>query len=272
MTQAQPDTHPSIDTPTLAGIVLFLTPLLTMVHELGGHALVCVATGHVPTALGAYYVECPGAHGLDARLVAMAGTSMDVLVFAVAWLAWRHVRQDLPRLLLWIVFTVKGMVAAGYWLFSGVAGLGDWAPGTHGGMGAMAHPWIWRGALVAVGLLAYVAVTRLSMRSLDAMLGSRGAALAARRKVAMTVYLVGGGVALVVGLFNPIGIVITLVSAVASSFGGTAGLFNVAFRAPGTLPAQSFRLDRDLRWLVAGLLVVLAFAIVLGPTLHPGAA
>jgi len=41
---------PSIDRWTLVGLSLLLLPLLTMAHELGGHALTCVAliTGRPP--------------------------------------------------------------------------------------------------------------------------------------------------------------------------------------------------------------------------------
>lgn len=78
MHAAQPKTLATIDSVTLAGLVLLLTPLMTTLHELAGHAMVCVATGHVPTRLGAYYVECAAATGMDGRWVAMAGTGMDV--------------------------------------------------------------------------------------------------------------------------------------------------------------------------------------------------
>ncbi|WP_426700550.1 hypothetical protein ACPPVV_14275 [Rhodanobacter sp. Col0626] len=119
---------PRVDSWTLAGLVLLLLPLLTMAHELAGHALTCVATGHLPSELGAYYVECPDTGLWARRVVAMAGTCMDVVLAVLALVGWRRVQRPLPRLVLWIVFTVKGMVAAGYWMFSGVSNLGDWGP------------------------------------------------------------------------------------------------------------------------------------------------
>lgn len=259
---------PSIDRRTLIGLTLLLLPLLTMAHELGGHALTCVALGQRPTELGAYYIECPGATGWAGRVVAMAGTSMDVLVAVLAYLAWRVVARPLPRLALWIVFAVKGMVAAGYWLFSGVSGFGDWGPGAGGGIGPLPDPWMWRIGLAVVGLLAYIAVVRLAMRTLDAMLGGGEPAARTRRQVAMTVYLVGGASALLVGLMNPHGFVIVLLSAMASTFGGTAGLFNVAFHPVRPGEPAAFRIDRHWALLALGVVVTLAFAVVLGPTLY----
>jgi hypothetical protein len=268
------DTHnaspsPSVDRWTLVGLALLLLPLLTMAHELGGHALACVALGQRPTELGAYYVECPGAVGWAGRLVAMAGTGVDVSVALLAFLAWRRVARPLPRLALWIVFVVKGMVAAGYWLFSGVSGFGDWGPGEGGGIGPLAAPGLWRIALAVVGLFAYVGMVKLAIRTLDAMLGGGGQAARTRRQVALTVYIVGGVSALLVGLLNPHGLVITLLSAVAASFGGTAGLFNVAYRPVRPGPPAAFCVGRHSALLVAGVAMTLAFASVLGPTLYP---
>ena len=259
---------PSIDRSTLIGLTLLLLPLLTMAHELGGHALTCVALGQHPTELGAYYVECPGAVGWAGRVVAMAGTSVDVLVFLLGYLAWRRVRRPLPKLALWIVFVVKGMVAAGYWMFSGVSGFGDWGPGPGGGIGPLPDPWLWRIGLAVVGLVAYIGVVKLAICTLDAMLGGGEQSARVRKQVAMTVYVVGGVSALLVGLLNPHGLVIVLLSAVASTFGGTAGLFNVAYRPVRPEPAAAFRIGRHPALLVAGLVVTLGFAFVLGPTLY----
>ncbi len=259
---------PSIDRWTLIGLSLLLLPLLTMAHELGGHALTCVALDQRPTELGAYYIDCPGATGWAGRVVAMAGTGMDVLLSALAYLAWRRAKRPLPRLALWIVFVVKGMVAAGYWLFSGVSGFGDWGPGAGGGIGPLPQPWLWRIGLAAVGLVAYIGVVKLAIRTLDAMLGGGAQAARTRRQVAMTVYLVGGASALLVGLMNPHGFAIVLLSAVASTFGGTAGLFNVAYRPVGAGEPAGFRIGRHPALLIAGAIVTLAFAVVLGPTLY----
>ena len=264
----QPPSTPHVDRWTLIGLVLLLAPLLTMAHELLGHAVACVATGHRPSELGAYYVECPGTGPTARRLVAMAGTAVDVLTAGLAYLAWRVVRAPLPRLALWIVFTVKAMVAGGYWMFSGVLGLGDWSPVGDGGLAPLAHPWLWRLALTAVGLLTYLGTIRLANRCIDRMLGGGDQARIVRIRIAMTTYLVAGFGALLVSLVNPHGLVITLISAIASTFGGTAGLFNVAYRPTPDRPPEALTIGRHPALLVAGVLVMAAFAAVLGPTLY----
>ena len=262
--------NPHVDAWTVAGLALLLLPVLTMSHELLGHALTCVAAGHQPSQLGAYYVECSGDSGWSRRLVAMAGTVVDVLLAGIGFVMWRQVRRPLPRLAWWIVFTVKGMVAAGYWMFSGLTNLGDWGPAAGGGIGPLPWPWAWRALMFLLGLIAYIGVTRKAIAMMAAMLGGGADARLTQRAIAMTIYIVGGVAAVLVSLFNPVGIFITLVSAVASSFGGTAGLFNVAYARPRTLPPTGFAIDRHPMIVVAGVMMTLAFAAVLGPTISLG--
>jgi hypothetical protein len=259
---------PRVDLWTLAGLVLLLLPLLTMAHELAGHALTCIASGHRPSELGAYYVECPGTGSWSRRVVAMAGTGVDVILATLAYIAWGRAKRPLPRLALWIVFTVKGMVAAGYWMFSGVSNLGDWGPDAGGGIGPLPWPWLWRGVMFAVGLYVYIAVVRQAIRMMIAMLGGGEQARRTQRKIAMTIYLIGGVSALLVSLFNPVGIAITLMSAIASSFGGTAGLFNVAYCRRCDQPPRDFVIGRYYALAAAGVLMMLTFAAVLGPTIY----
>lgn len=257
----------SIDPVTVIALILILGPLMTMAHELGGHALTCIATGHHPTALGAYYVDCSADTGWSRRLVAMAGTGMDVVVALIAWVTWRHMRRPVTRLAAWTVMVFKAMTAAGYWCFSGIIGIGDWAPGENGGMGVMSYPWLWRGMLAVVGIGIYIAIVRAAMRSIDAMLGGGEVAQHVRKRTVLLLYIVNGAAAVVVGAFNPQGFWIILVSAIASSFGGTAGLFNVAFRDVQPGPAKAFHVKRSYALLAAGVIITLAFAYVLGPTI-----
>lgn len=268
MTKLDLQQIPRVDRLTTIGLALLLFPLLTMGHELLGHALTCVATGHRPSELGAFYVECPGTGFWSKKLVAVAGTSMDVILCIVGYLGWRASRRPLPRLVWWMVFTIKGLVAAGYWCFSGLTNLGDWGPNAGGGLAPMPFPWLVRGFLLIVGVLVYIAIVRASIRMLRQMLGGGEQAWRTQRNTALTLYLTGGAWAVLVGLLNPVGIFIMLGSAVASSFGGTAGLWNVAYaRARDTAPVD-FVVSRNWTILLVGIVLSVAFAVVLGPTIH----
>ena len=132
-------------------------------------------------------------------------------------MARRALRGPLPRLVAWTVFTVKGMVAAGYWMFSGVTNLGDWGPDVGGGLGPLPWPWLWRLGLFVVGLVVYILIVRVAIRMLGVMLGGGKQAARTKRQIAMAIYVVGGVSALLVGLFNPHGMSITLTSSNAST-------------------------------------------------------
>jgi hypothetical protein len=267
MAKGRNDEAGRVDRWTVAGLVLLLMPLATMAHEIGGHVSLCLAVGGTPTEIGAYYVNCAGTSDWSGRIVALAGTGMDILVAAICYGLWTRAKGDLLRLILWMLFVVKAMTAAGYPAFSGVVGIGDWGVAEGGGLYPVASPWLWRIAMTAIGIGAYVLVIQLAIRTLRAMLGGGEQAWHSQRTIALTLYLVNGAIAIVVGLFNPVGFFILLVSAIASSFGGTAGLWNVAYAARQPGEAAPFAIARNWPVIIAGVAVTLAFAIVLGPTI-----
>lgn len=257
----------AVDQWTLIGLLLILVPITTMSHEIGGHIGACLAVGGTPTAIGAYYVDCDVPAGWLSRIVAMAGSGMDLVISICAYWAWRATKGDLVRLILWIVFVGKAMVAAGYLAFSGVTGIGDWGVVDGGGLFPVALPWLWRIAMTAIGVGAYVLVIRAAIRTLRLMLGGGPDAQSSQKQIAMTFYLVNGMIAIFVGLLNPIGFMVILTSAVASSFGGTAGLWNVAYADEVPGEPTGFAISRNWTIVVSGAIVTLLFATILGPTI-----
>jgi hypothetical protein len=259
-------TKPNVDLLTLVGLVLLTSPFVTMAHELGGHAAACLALGGHLDEIGAYYVSCESANLLNKRLVSMAGTASDVLVFAAAYWLWLRARSDLMRLTLWVIFIGKGMAAAGYLAFSGVSGIGDWAPGIDGGIGPLPHPYVIRAILVAAGVFAYIKVIQLGKYSLMQMVGGAPDANQVRRTITMGYYWTAGFAALAVGMLNPKGIFIVLASAMASSFGGNAGIFSIAHDR-NVAPARPFSVTRNWLILLTGITTTAAFAAILGPSI-----
>ncbi len=263
---APTETKPFVDLPTLAGLVLLLLPPLIMAHELGGHAAACLALGGDVTEIGAYYAQCDSQSDLARRLVSMAGTVSDVLVFAAGYMFWRRAKSDLFRLAFWIVFVGKGMAAMGYFMFSGVSGVGDWGPGQGGGIGPLPYPLLIRALLFGVGFFFYVKVIRLGRDTMRVMVGGNPDGTQARRTITLGYYWVTGLTALAIGLLNPVGIFVVIASAVASSFGGNAGIFSILndrFAGP-TLP---FNIARNWPLIAAGLVATVVFAAVLGPSI-----
>ncbi len=257
-----------IDPFTIVGLAMLLLPLTTMWHEIGGHAAACfIQGGHVAT-IGAFYVDCTGLSGLPRTIVACAGVAVDMVLAALAWAMWRRATGDLARLVLWYLWIGKGFVAAGYFCFSGVTGVGDLGATADGGIGPLANPWVWRGVFLFIGGVAYWQLISAGIRSLNAMLGNTTGSKRARQTIAHLYYLSLGIVAVLVGLLNPLGIFITVLSAMASSFGGNAGLISIGFAVPHGQTVRNFAIARSWGIVISGLAVTLAFAVILGPSQH----
>lgn len=262
------ESRQSIDRLTVIGLALLMMPLMTMWHEISGHAAACAAFGGKIAQIGAFYVDCDGLQGLPRIAMSCAGVAMNTVLAAIAYFLWRRASGDWARLVLWLLFLSQGFVASGYFAFSGIIGVGDLAPGAHGGLGPVSYPLAVRAAEALFGIVMYSQLIRLGVNSLGEMLGRSPATAPARRALSHTFYLTCGVTAVIVGLFNPLGLFILLASAAASSFGGLAGFISMGFSKPHGEGMREFVIGRNPLVLSAGVLVTIGFAALLGPSMR----
>jgi hypothetical protein len=259
-----------VDPWTIGGLGLLLMPLLTMWHEIGGHAAVCaVQGGHVMT-LGAFYVECDGLPGMGNVLVAGAGVFVNAVLAIVTYSLWRRAAGDPMRIALWLIWVSEAFVASGYFLFSGVTGYGDLGIGKGGSLSGLGLAWPVQLIEIAIGLVSYILIVRVAIRTMNMMIGSGPETRGVRRRIAHVYYASAGAAAVLVGLLNPVGIVITIMSAAASSFGGLAGFISIGYAVGQDGRAKPIVIARNNAIIAAGATVLIAFALVLGPSLHFG--
>jgi hypothetical protein len=170
------------------------------------------------------------------------------------------------RFFLWVFAFVNLFQGTGYFLFAGVAGIGDWASVIAG----WPAPWLWLVIMAATGGLAYFLVMLLAMRLLARFVGNPKPGRY-RRAVALSIvpYLTGSALYIISGLFNPVGLMLVLVSAVAASLGGTCGFFwgPQFYRDPDFAPASEgpIRITRSWGWIATAAIVAVVFIAVLGP-------
>lgn len=264
-------------TPTLIAIAAIAYVAAVALHEHLGHATACVLLGSRPIELGAFYVNCDDSQLSSAavRIVALAGPFVSLLTGIVCLLLL------LPRMpreasrgfyFLWLLGSIALMGAAGYPLFSGIAGIGDLGTGADGALHGAQPEWLWRIALAVLGGLGYLGVVALSVRLIAPRLeGAAEARVRQGTRMNLIAYLTGATVYLLIGLLNPMGLVILLESVLPSSLGGTSGLLwmmqRLDRRKPPTGPALS--VSRSLGWILAAGAITIAYALVLGPTLRP---
>jgi hypothetical protein len=255
---------------TLAAIALAAFALSNVVHEGVGHGGACLLVGGRAVALSAIHFEgdLAGLSPAAGKWMATGGTLANLALGLLAWAALRAARAapGSVRLFLWLSMTINLLQAAGYWLFSGIGGFGDWAEVIEG----WEPRWAFRLGLTALGGVAYWALVQRSLRELVPLLGPGPGLWRRALPVTVVPYLVGGVLYVAAGFLNPVSPLLVLVSAAAASFGGTSGLAwmaqplrNERRFPPHHGPAPG--IPRSPAWLAAGAAIALLFVGVLGP-------
>ncbi len=165
---------------TIAAIAIVATVIADFIHEGLGHGGMCVATGGRPLVLSTVHFECSA----DTRLVAAGGTLANLIFGALFWVAARAVKRSASwRYFFWLLMTFNLFHVGGYFLFSGIGNIGDWAAVVAGWQPALA----WRVGLAALGIVTYFFVfVPLSLRELRPFLG-KDAKIRVRRARQLTV-------------------------------------------------------------------------------------
>lgn len=249
---------------TIAAIAVAATVIADFIHEGLGHGGMCLATGGQPLVLSTVYFECSA----ETRMVAAGGTLANLIFGALFWAAARAVKQDAPwRYFFWLLMTFNLLDAGGYFLFSGIGNIGDWA----GVVAGWQPPWAWRVGLVALGTVTYFLLfVPLCLRELRPFLG-KDAEIRVRRARQLTLvpYLTAGVLSCAAGALNPVGPVLILISAAASSFGGHSGLAWMWTLLYGRrIPSSELRMpeiERNRGWMIAAVLLAIVFIAGLGP-------
>lgn len=261
---------------TLIAISALAYIVATGLHEHFGHTMACIMLGSHPVEVGAFYVNCDYAtmSAISIRLVALAGPVVSLLVGIVSFLILyrQPSHSSAVYYFVWLLGSIGFMSATGYLLFSGLTGIGDFGTGPDGVFYQATPEWLWRTVLTLVGIVSYILIIYIAVRMIDQrIVGVGRARIHFARQLANTSYLTGAVVSIGIGLLNPHGLVIVVISATASSLGATSGLLwmmqlldrNREVLAPGLI------FLRNWWWIVLGAVVTIIYALFLGPTLRP---
>jgi hypothetical protein len=249
---------------TIVAISVAATAIADFIHEGLGHGGMCVAIGGRPLVLSTVHFECSP----DTRLVAAGGTLANLIFGAMSWAAARAVKRSASwRYFFWVLMTFNLFAAGGYFMFSGIGNIGDWAEVVAGSQAA----WLWRAGLAALGIVIYFFVfVPLSLRELCPFIGQNANIRVRRaRRLAVTPYLTAGILACIAGALNPVGPLLILISAAAASFGGQSGMVWMWTLLYGPrIPSSGFQMPeigRDWGWIIASLVLAVGFIVGLGP-------
>jgi hypothetical protein len=264
-----------VDYLTVIALSMLAYTLAVLLHEHIGHTLACISLGGHPVELGAFYVNCQYANMADLpiRLVALAGPIVSLITGAICLFFLDRIPKGSShmRYWAWLFGTISLMTAAGYLMFSGVTGLGDFGSSRDGALYLARPEWLWRLALAVIGCAGYALVIYLSLGKMDTLIGGGGIPRVAQaQKLALTSYLSGTLMSVIIGLLNPQGIIIVLISAAASTLGGTSGLawMMQMLDRKKVSSATPLRLERSWFWVSMGFIAAILYAVILGPTLR----
>lgn len=254
---------------TVVAIAVVTTVIGDVIHEGVGHGGACLLTGGHPLALSTVHFECAG----EGKLVAAGGTIANLIAGFIFWVASRAAtRSTRLRYFFWLAMTTNLYVAGGYFLFSGIANIGDWAEVIAG-----YHPaWVWRVLLTLAGVVTYLFFMWISLLEMRPFLGrDRVERLRRATRLTHVPYYTTGILSCIAGALNPVGPILIVISAAAASFGGGSGLAWMDEWLKGSLiPVSDFEMPpfkRSVPWIATAAILAVIFVLVLGPGLkfHP---
>jgi hypothetical protein len=193
------------------------------------------------------------------RWVEAGGTIVNLLVGTIALMASRSAGdRSNVRYFCWIFAALNLFPGAGYFLFSGILGLGDWNEVIRGAP----HQVLLRILLTLVGAGLYVLVARQLAVAVHRYCPSRRD----YNTVGRLPYLVACIFSCIAGALDPLGIRLFLLSTFPAAIGGSSGLM----WADSLLPRRPAKVgtlwvERQPAWWIAGAVIGIAYILILGP-------
>jgi hypothetical protein len=245
-----PDAHSKA---TIVSMAIIASALATLLHEGLGHGVTAALRGDVVTELTSNHLSSLRPD----RCVDAAGTIVNLMVGSGALFA-SHIagkRANL-RYFLWILAALNLLPGAGYFLFSGIFGFGDWFQVILG----LPHQAILRVGMTIFGAALYVLVARQLAVSVHPFVSYRSA----YNSVGRLPYLAAGLFSCAAGLFDPLGIHLLFVSTMPAAFGGSSGLLWVDGLMPRSVPEQNLVVQQNRLWWIAALVIGSGYVAILG--------
>jgi hypothetical protein len=243
---------------TLIAISAVARILGDILHEGLGHGVTAYLSGAHKLTLSAVALQSDN----DTRLIAAAGTIVNLIAAAIFWLLLRNAARFTPTTRFFLVAAMAGNLfsGTGYFFFSGVTNFGDWARVIQG----LQPHWLWQIGLVVLGVAAYYAAMLIVAAEFKPFLDA--ADRSRLRRLCWTPYFTAGMLALLAGLPNPAGPFYIIASALPSSLGANTGLFVLPFMMYAAKPsAQPVKpVTRGLAWIGCGAIGSILFIVVLG--------
>jgi hypothetical protein len=240
--------------PTIISMAVIASATATMLHEGVGHGLVAWLRGDVPTELTTNHLSSMRAdHWVEA-----GGTLVNLLVGSLCLIASRRAGNHAnSRYFLWLLGALNLLPGAGYFLFSGIGGLGDW----NAVIAGLPNYLAWRIAMTMFGFVLYFLCVRWLGRVLRPFSPDRGT----YNTVGRIPYYAACLFSVASGLLDPMGLPLLIGSTIPAAFGGSSGLM-WADSLMRKLPVEPpLTVQRQPAWWIAAAVLGSAYILIVGP-------
>jgi hypothetical protein len=247
---AMPEKHSKA---TIISMAVVAEAAATLLHEGVGHGITAWLRGAVPTELTSNHLSTL----YPDRWVDAGGTLVNLGAGALALVAARLAgdRANL-RYFCWLLAAKNLFAGAGYFMFSGIGGFGDWQQVIEG----LPHQAIWRTGMTIFGAALYFVAARLLAVAVRPFCFERGI----YNTVGRLPYLVSGAFSSLAGGFDPLGVKLLLVSSIPAAFGGSSGLLWLDSLIPRGRVETLLVVRRSPGWWIAGVVLGAAYVLILG--------
>ena len=213
----RPSTLVGMETPHSKASVMSMAAIAvcfaTTLHEGVGHGVTAWLRGDVVTELTSNHLSS----ARPDRLVDAGGTLANLVVgFASMMISIACERRANLRYFFWIIGALNLLSGAGYFLFSGALGVGDWEQVIAGSP----HYVAWRIVMAVCGAALYVSFLRLIAMEIHPFLTNRRD----YNTMARLAYCAACATDCIAGAFDPMGAKLLLISTIPAVFGGFSGL------------------------------------------------
>jgi hypothetical protein len=238
---------------TIVALAVLAAATSSLLHEGLGHGVTAWLRGDVVTELTSNHLDAVR----DDRVVDAGGTIVNLIAGFICIFAARAAgtRANL-RYFLWILAALNLLGGAGYFLFSGVLGLGDWGQVIAG----WPHPALLRTVMALMGAILYVVFLRMLVIELRPFTPERRIYNSTGRLP----YYAACLFMCLAGALDPLGVKLLFLSTVPAFFGGHSGLMWGDVFLPRTPFEKPLIIERSPALWIATLLLGCAFIAVIG--------
>jgi len=236
---------------TIISMAVVSMGLAALLHEGLGHGVTAWLRGDVVTQLTSNHLS----NDQPDRFVEAGGTIVNVFTGAIALLLGSRARPNL-RYFLSLFAAVSLLDSAGYFLYSGIIGVGDWAAVVAG----LHHQAALRTSMSIFGAGFYYLCVNWIAISLRPFIATRSEF----NTVGRLPYLAACIFYCIAGAFDPLGIKLLFLSTIPAAFGGLSGMLWADGLLPKAVPAEPLTVEPSPMWWWTAVIFGLAFVAVLG--------